>query len=167
MRDGRRQELDSDVWRNVGAIIGVFFAGAIAPVIVEFARSYFERRQSRQIRRDEFQFKTLVDLQDALIEFARNTALVHIQHIQREAGQANLYETSEQEHMRASSRLVSVLMSRVANNEIRSQVAECQKLAFEVVGLAQDADHEDYKRRFVEAVDKPITRAGELIRGSY
>ena len=159
----------------LGVIIGSVLSIA-AGVATEFVRGNREaslddrkRSDDRRLATSTFQRETLWKVQDALTQWARATQehLVADKRAFRETGVwgQNLVGEALDERERLANLNLSLLRSRVADDELRERIGNCQSIAFRMLlsarsreeAAAADAD-------LAPEIDWCVRRAGELTR---
>jgi hypothetical protein len=136
------------------------------------SREAAARAVQKAAERDAFQRETLTGLQDALTEWAR--ALMEAHGLYRKSAHANgSWETRSRlpdelnERMMALQRRVSLLRSRVLDDEERRLVDAATSTAyFAVLGSTEEAAVEAAEQ-VAPMLVQAIERAGELIRGLW
>lgn len=136
--------------------------GVIATEIIRAIREHFAREAARHRRRDDFQRTTLLEAQDALVEWMRATRSLTMGSRLLASDPGPL----EQEEELARGR-ISVLRERILDGEARSHLATALQIQ---LGLRQastlDATRSELERLSGQ-VDRCLGRMGELARALW
>jgi hypothetical protein len=153
-------------WNEVGQIIliGVTWAASavLAPLVLSWLKDKRDRVRAKVERREEFQHRNAVELQDALYELGALTGPIHLQIF--ESGTIQRFMDPE---VRSKSFDVDRLSSRVTDETIRAQ-SEIVKLgAISLVTNDKELDPETFNRQsngFINELNKANELLGRFIR---
>jgi hypothetical protein len=169
--------MDAAVWGFVGVVVGGVITGFVS-VAAEWIRSSKEaaldgakRQDDRRLSLDHFQRETLLELQDAVNDMARGSALILVEQV-RQAGERSRWEhtpVSEDlaEFERGARQRVATLQTRVLDGQVRGLVSNFisaeRRMLFAETQSAASRESEEV----AEVVGSILDRTGELIRATF
>lgn len=148
-------EIDAAIWGLLGTAVGALASIGTTWISARNAKS-IETEMARAQRIEsarEYQRKTAIELQEALYNHARNSALVLLEKRRRERAKADGIEREEQsdskqEEMRQSGLAISILRERISNEAIRDLVSRFQNRCAEFSAGDENEDYRDIKVEF-------------------
>lgn len=155
---GKARPLDTSDWLLVVASVVL---GQFALLGIEWLRGQIDRRQRREDRRDDFQRRTLLDLQDALDTLLGLTCEMYL-HRQRST---KVSDELAEAHRKAASQ-VNILLTRCPDPKFQEHVEAFKNYAQRVL-YAPDVDYGAGTafKYMGEPFDSAIRRTGELLSG--
>jgi hypothetical protein len=157
----------------IGSVLSIA-AGAVTEIIRgngEASLDREKRRDDRRLAETTFQRQTLLDVQEALLEWARLNQM-HAQADRAAFKQTGVWgknlvgpELSERE-MNANRRL-ALLKSRIRDDGLRARIGDCQNLEFQIL-MAPDRETADaINPDLALAIEECLTTAGDLARNLW
>lgn len=148
-------EIDAAIWGLLGTAVGALASIGTTWISARNAKS-IETEMARAQRIEsarEYQRKTAIELQEALYNHARNSALVLLEKRRRERAKADGIERedqsdSKQEEMRQSGLAISILRERISNEAIRDLVSRFQNRCAEFSAGDESENYRDIKVEF-------------------
>ena len=157
----------------IGSVLSIA-AGAVTEIIRgnrEATLDREKRRDDRRLSETTFQRQTLLDLQEALLEWARVNGM-H-EHADRVAFKQtgvwgkNLVGPESSEREMDANRRLALLRSRIRDDGLRSRIGDCQDLEFRIL-MAPDGETVDaINRELAPAIQGCLTTAGDLARNLW
>lgn len=169
--------MDSAVWGMIGTLAGAV-VGAAASIgatwrasAVSYRMHNDKQQEERREKAKEFQRATLLDLQDALYDAVRMCGRAYFADFvaYRSGGEWGKGRLSEDlsAGLLASSRRVSILIERVENTELRSEV---KSLTAQMSALTMQTEKEEadcLKIEIAQKFDVLVERIGTVLRSYY
>ena len=165
--------MESAVWGLIGTIVGAL--ASIGTTWISARNASTLQKQSSSLERMEreraFQRETLVELQDALHDVFRMTARTYLEDSAsfKQSGNWGKSLLSEEvdEGIRLANRKVSILIERIANDLLRSELKDAMKVSGQM-GLARSqAEAETVFVRMNATVSDVMERLGNVLRSLY
>ncbi len=158
----------------LGVIIGSVLSIA-AGIVTEVVRGNREakldakkRADNRNLAHDAFQRETLLAFQDALLDWIRLGGEHHLadKRAYRGTGEwgKNLVGEDQSDRERAASRNLTVLRSRIDDDDLRARIGICQEMWIGMLRSNDPSEADRFEVKLAPEVDWCLTRAGELIR---
>ena len=165
--------MDSAIWGLAGTIVGAL--ASIGTTWLASRNAFTLQNERDRVERAEranaFQRQTLLDLQDAIHDALR---LVHSAHfedlkahsVNKEWGRSMLSEEVN-EGFRVAHRRVSILVERVADDGLRTEVRRLMNATANVpFSGSEEASRENLKHATSEAT-RVLERVGAVLRSHY
>ncbi len=165
-------------WGFIGTL-----AGTIVGATASIATSIITARNSRNLQQDaasiersqrarEFQRNNLLELQDALSSGMRLIGRAHLQDIEsfrksENEGQSSLLSPDLDQDLMISSRKLSLLTERIADQPLRESVNALRAEMTNVLMVRTEIESFSALERASSAFEKTMEHLGVVLRGSY
>lgn len=165
--------MESAVWGLIGTVVGAL--ASIGTTWMSARSASNLQKQSSSLERMEreraFQRETLVELQDALHDALRMTARVYLEDSAsfKQSGNWGKSLLSEEvnEGIRLASRRVSILIERIANDRLRSELKDAMKASGQMSLARSQAEAEAIFIRMNATANDVMERLGNVLRSLY
>ncbi len=165
--------MDSAIWGLAGTIVGALASMGTTWLASRSAFTLQNERDrvERAERANAFQRQTLLDLQDAIHDALRLVHRAHIEDLKahranKEWGRSMLSEEVN-EGVRVANRRVSILVERVADDGLRTEVRRLMGAATDVLfSGSEEASRENLEHASSEAT-RLLERVGAVLRSHY
>lgn len=152
-----------------GLAIFSLVLGAALTIVLEFARGQMERKQRKQDRRDDFQHKTALDLQEAVYSHVQNlAAIMHFQrmgYLGSNRWRSKLLPDDLNDADYEGRLHIAMLAVRIQDAEIRRLVGEYTEVAGRTVTAMSMEAAEEANNQATTVRKQLNDRIGELLRG--
>jgi len=165
--------MESAIWGLVGTIVGALASIGTTWIAAQSASKLQKHSSSheRAERERAFQRETLLELQDALHDGLRMMARAHLENgvSFKQSGEWGKSLLSEEvnEGIRLANRKVSILIERVANDPLRSELKDIMKASGQVSLAKSQAEAEANFNRAIFAANDVMERLGNVLRSLY
>lgn len=156
--------MDAAIWGLIGTIVGALASIGTTWLASRGAHTLQQEksREDRAERASAFQRQTLLDLQEAIHDALRLVNRAHIEdseaHRQTKEWGNNMLSDEVNEGIRLAMRRVSILVERVADDELRSRVKSLMSGATQVLLSCNEQESRFY-------IDKTSDDAGQVFEG--
>jgi hypothetical protein len=165
--------VEAAAWGLFGTVVGAL--ASIGTTWIATRASYKIQREKqadeRAERTKEFQRETLLALQEAIHDALRLSAKAHIEDAERfrETGEWTRGFLSEEvnEGLRLSRRKVAILIERVTEDSLRSDVKSLMSLSAERVLARTEQQAEMNKQALARMITPILERIGYVLRSHY
>jgi hypothetical protein len=165
--------VESAIWGLVGTLVGTL--ASIGTTWISGRNASNLQNQSAKLGRLEkersFQRETLIELQDALHDTLRMMGRAHLEetvsHKQSGRWGSSLLSEEVNEGMRLSNRKVAILIERIADNQLRTELKALMKISNGVVGAGSQAEAETKFVHTIAAYNSVSERLGDILRSLY
>jgi hypothetical protein len=167
------KQMDSAIWGLLGTIVGASASIATAWISAQYALNL--QRDSHSLERIElartFQRNNLLDLQDAMHDAMRMITRAHLEDTEAyrrngEWGKA-LLSDEVNDGVRTAMRRVSILIERVADDSIRSDLKNLASMSGPVLFAKSQRQAEASYEAIGNAAQDVLQRLGAVLRSLY
>ena len=159
-------------WAFVGTIVGAFSSIATTSITNwnNFRIQKNTKTEERIERSKSFQRDTLVELQTEMIEYIRSLHLIHTEDL-------NAFNTSGNwggqipkdisDKNREISVKTSVLIERISNDELRTELKEIKDLSTKCLMAKSKEEAQTFKEKTINKYTVCAEKLGEVLRSNY
>lgn len=165
--------MDAAIWGLIGTIVGALASIGTTWLSARGAH-VLQREKSREARAErasEFQRQTLLDLQDAIHEALRLVHQAYFEdlaaHHQTKEWGMNMLSDEVNEGVRLALRRVSILVERVADDELRSMVKKLMSGVTQVLLSHNQQESRLYIEKMSVDTGQVLERVGAALRHHY
>jgi hypothetical protein len=173
IRSFNGNQMESAVWGLIGTIVGAL--ASIVTTWISSRNDFILQKQASSLERMEkqraFQRDTLLELQDALHDIARMSARLYFEDlasfkVSNDWGKSYL-SNEVNEGLVLANRRMSILIARVADNQLRSELKEIMKIITQASFAKSHAEAESANHLIITAFDNVMERLGNVLRSLY
>lgn len=164
--------MDGAIWGLLGTIVGA--AATLGVTWISGRQAFGLQRQAASYERLErhhaFQRDTLLQLQDALHDALRMMTRLHLEDVDsaKESGHwGRSFSDEASEGFRVTSRRLSMLIERVEDDALRSDLRRVASAMFQVVMASSQAEAEAALARTYDDGEDVTERIGRVLRSLY
>ncbi|MEJ5148951.1 hypothetical protein [Comamonas sp. MYb396] len=169
--------MDSAVWGMIGTLAGAV-VGSAASIFATWRASAVsyrmhddKQKQERIERAKEFQRVTLLDLQESLHDLARMVSKAHEEQdlAFKSSGEwkSDVLSAEVKELKRMAFRKVTILVERVENAQLRSDVKDFKSYVSPQMSIQNQAEAQKLQHEMMEIFRPLIEKTGTVLRSYY
>ena len=170
--------MDAATWGFIGTVVGAV-VGASASILATLlnSRNSAQLQQNadtleRMERAREFQRNNLLELQDSLSQNMRLIARAHLEDVESyrkssTGGRSNLLSEELNQELMLSSRKVSLLTERIADNSLRDNLKDLKQNMTDVLMAKSETESRELIRSASSGFEQFMVQLGVVLRSNY